>query len=390
MTHPSRSARPASLLTRILETPNLVPQIQSLPAPSLLQIVTKIGIEDSAEILALATTEQLTRMVDEDLWRQESAGHKESFDPDRLLLWLRALEEMGGKRAAVKLAEMDEGFLAFAFGHYLHALDLEALQFLRVQVDGDSWQDDWLEKLLDNHNCHELGRVLVLAKATAPWDTLLNLLLALDEEDSSLCDRLLAQLAASTSSRAEKEGGLEELLNKEEMLGEDAAHSRNARRTKDGFVPAEDALAFQAWLKATSVEQLRAMRGRDPVSSAYFREYEGQIVAPAFQPGSDATHPTLLQELLEREPGPRAPLLLPGKTGPLAGHLSALDAHDQERFLMELNFLAQVLMLTEPAPLRQVRAAEQVIQACERGIELAGGDSGRMSAVQLYGLGTKS
>lgn len=385
-----RPSTTVSLLNRILETPDLVTHIQNLPAHSLLTLVNKVGLEDSCELLALATTAQLTRMVDEDLWKQSSSNQKEEFNPDRLSVWLRTLEEMGSKLAAEKLSEMDEDFLAYAFGHYLHCLELEALQFMLVNVQGDSWQDSRLESVLESHNTQELGEYLVLAKATAPWDTLQSLLLSLDEVDTSLCRRLLMRLCAATEEKSEKEGGLFEVLSGEEMLESDASFSRHQRRTGDGFVPAEDALAFMDWAKATPVEKLLELKGRDPVSRSYFREYKGEVLEQAVRSECNALHKLLGDEEVP-DSRQRAPLL-EGKTASAwIQSLAKLGPEEKERFLLDLNFLTQCVLLTEKTdePLRQKEAAELVIQCCEAGHKLLPTHS-PLNAIQLFCLGRKT
>src|SRR6187399_2051815 len=67
----SRSAlesRPSSrkLLSRVLEMPELPTQIQALPGPVLGKLIDHVGLEDAAELVALATTEQLAQIFDED------------------------------------------------------------------------------------------------------------------------------------------------------------------------------------------------------------------------------------------------------------------------------------------------------------------------------------
>lgn len=344
MTHANQLTTTNNLLSHFLSAPDLVKKIQSLPARSLLQIINKIGLQDSAEILALATTAQLTKMVDEDLWVQDRPGEVERFSADRLSVWLAALLEIGAEKAAEKLGEMDEEFLTYAFQNYLHAIDLEALQFMRAMVQGDSWEDERLESLLDNHNTHEMSGVLVLAKATAPWDAILDILLALDNYDTSLCGRILQRLVAATEEKAEKEGGLYEVLSQEEMLEADSLFSRNQRRSQEGFVPAEDANAFIAWVENTPAEEIRNRKGRDPVSRAYFREFAGTLAAP-IQIETSGKADLFLAEWIEAE---SAPLLL-GSTSPMAQGLAVQgDQEDRTRFLMELAFLAQVMMLTSP------------------------------------------
>lgn len=379
-----------SLLNRILQTPELVKHVQTLPAPALLKVVRKIGLEDSGELLALATTEQLTRLVDEDLWTQLQANKNETFDPERLGVWLSVLEELGGKRGAEKLSEMDEDFLAFTFSHYLHGIEQEALQFMRITAQGDSWEDQRLERILESYDTIDIGGILLLAKPNVPWDTIQSLLQSLDEVDTALCSRLAARLARVTDSKAEREGGLYEVLSAEELLNNDAVFSRHQRRGRDGYLAAEDARAFTEWLRETPPEALLALKGRDPVSRAYFREYEGVMTGQIGRSSGGEVNPLLLEVVEEEAP---APLLLEGKISPLAAMLSALDPDQLARFHLDLNFLAQVVLLTEEerdGPMRQAVAAERVIEACEKGLERAGPGNKNLSAIQLYGLGFTS
>jgi Family of unknown function (DUF6178) len=56
---------------RILEQPELVSAVRELPAPVLSKLIDRIGLEDSGELVALATTEQLERMFD-DTWTRST------------------------------------------------------------------------------------------------------------------------------------------------------------------------------------------------------------------------------------------------------------------------------------------------------------------------------
>lgn len=369
----------SSLLHRILSAPDLVRQIQSLPAPALLQIIRRIGLEDCTELLALASGEQLARLVDEDLWVK--TGNKEQFDTRRFSTWLLVLEEMGHSRAGQKLSELDEDFLSLAFSHYFYVLELDSVNFLRVRVQGDQWEDERLEKILGGFHQLEIGEYLVLGKPSAPWESLEPLLLALDEADSRLLGRVLHRLAIAGEAKADREGGLFEVLSSEEMLEGDASFAREQRRTRDGFVAHSDAVAFLEWVRATPTETI--LSGPDPVSTAYFREYEGLVLGAA----PDRSTPPLFQELLEEEIEGQ-PLRLAGAISPLAAYLSSLPQEESRRFLMELNFLSQVLMQTETlrgGPLRPGEAADRVSKCCEAGLTKAGGKN--LSAVQLFALG---
>ena len=93
----TRQQVPAStqLLMRILERPGLVAAVRELPGAVLGQLIDRIGLEDAGELVALASTEQLERVFDDDLWRAERAGGDETFRPERFALWLRVMFEAG-------------------------------------------------------------------------------------------------------------------------------------------------------------------------------------------------------------------------------------------------------------------------------------------------------
>ena len=60
MSLPTKYAPALTVLNHLLAAPDILTQIQSLPAPTLLKLVHRIGLEDSSEILALASGEQLS------------------------------------------------------------------------------------------------------------------------------------------------------------------------------------------------------------------------------------------------------------------------------------------------------------------------------------------
>ena len=69
-----------NLLARILEEPNLIDTVQSLDCRTLGKVIRHIGLEDCGELVALATTNQLKKIFDEDLWLLKRPGEDESFD----------------------------------------------------------------------------------------------------------------------------------------------------------------------------------------------------------------------------------------------------------------------------------------------------------------------
>jgi hypothetical protein len=98
----------------ILEEPSLVQAVQTLEPEVLTKLVRHIGLEDSGELVALFTTEQLMEVFDEDLWQSDRPGDEETFDDKRFALWLEVLLESGPGLAARKVAELDEDLLSAA------------------------------------------------------------------------------------------------------------------------------------------------------------------------------------------------------------------------------------------------------------------------------------
>ena len=110
---------PQKLLARVLETPELGAQIRSLPSPVLGKLIDHVGLEDAAELVALATTEQLSQIFDADLWRSERPGEDERFDAQRFLLWLEIMLEAGERFVADRLAELPQELVTLAFHRHL-------------------------------------------------------------------------------------------------------------------------------------------------------------------------------------------------------------------------------------------------------------------------------
>src|SRR5512138_385818 len=115
------------LLLRMFEEPNLVAAVQALPAPALGKLIEHIGLADAGEIVALATTDQIRRIFDDDLWRSERPGQDETFAADRFASWLEIMLEAGEGFAAEKLAELPEDLVTLALSKQVLVVDLDEL-----------------------------------------------------------------------------------------------------------------------------------------------------------------------------------------------------------------------------------------------------------------------
>src|SRR5262245_50245330 len=102
------------LLMRILERPELVAAVRQLPGAVLGRLIDRVGLEDAGDLVALASTEQLERVFDDDLWRAERVGGDETFRPERFALWLRVMLEAGDEQVVQRLCELPQDLVALA------------------------------------------------------------------------------------------------------------------------------------------------------------------------------------------------------------------------------------------------------------------------------------
>ena len=143
------ATRPANLLNRILESPGLVKLVQDLPPQILTRLVRHIGLEDAAEIVAMATVGQLNRVFDEDLWFGAVPGEEEVFNAERFILWLEVLFENGPESAMEKIVRLDEDLITLALSSHILVLDMDALAVRMAARDGGNEEADLVDKVLD-------------------------------------------------------------------------------------------------------------------------------------------------------------------------------------------------------------------------------------------------
>ncbi len=143
-----KSPGPERPLNRMLSDPDLPERIKSLEPRTLTNLVNQIGLEDCGEIIAFASAQQIERVFDEDLWRSTTAGGDESFDAERLGLWLEILLELGPDSATEKLVNMDPDFLTMALSQLIWVCDFDSLH-------AQSASDVILDKIMDSTNAYE-------------------------------------------------------------------------------------------------------------------------------------------------------------------------------------------------------------------------------------------
>ena len=417
MTSINRPRVPSSteLLLRILERPALVAAVRELPGAVLGKLIERIGFEDAGELVALATTAQLERVFDDDLWRAERAGGDETFRPERFALWLRVMLDAGEERLVQRLCELPQELLALAVHRLVLVLDMDVVAEQLAPGDEEA---EALERALETSLVEEWEEFRLIARDPDVWDDVWGALLSLDREHHDRLREILERCCTMSTEYISGQGGLFQVLTAEEMLDSDVAAARDDRRVAEGFVSPADARAFLAL----------ARRGgggdaRDPITRAYFRGLAPKEIPkrePRETPTSDQRRgrdvaraaaadvrelAALLREAEVIAPPPTQPLaaLLPAaeeKTAAAKPHLvaplleqamSELRQADPALFserTRELGYLTNVLIAGgahEGRRPRPVEALETVLRTCEAGMraQLAAGGANPEQALAL-------
>ena len=265
-----------ALLLRILERPGLVAAVRELPGAVLGKLIERIGLEDAGDLVALASTAQLERIFDDDLWRSDRAGGDETFRPERFALWLRVMLEAGDEAVVQRLCELPKDLVALAVHRLVLVMDMDVLEDLLSAEDEEA---ERIRRALEDSVVEEWEELRLIARDPDAWDDVWNALLALDRDHHDRLRAILEQCCAMTTEYISGQGGLYQVLTADEMLDSDVAAARDDRRVAEGFVSPADARAF--------LELARRGAGgeeRDPIARAYFRG----LAKPPEAPEGDA------------------------------------------------------------------------------------------------------
>jgi Family of unknown function (DUF6178) len=386
------------LLDRILNTPSLEHVIPQLRPDLLHRVIQSCGLEDCGEIVALATSEQLARIFDLDLWRAAQPGLDEEFDADRFGVWLEVLVESGAAVAAQKLAGMDVDLVIAGLAQHALVYDRAAVtpyettdgELITFYADAISVFDDGLT--------FEIGGYLLLARRSDSWDAIVEVLTSLDTWRPDYFHQVMQGCRALSNSGREIDG-LDDLLSEGDQAMLDLSVDREQRREKQGYVTPAQARAFLQMSR-----ELRfgsdAMPPANPLARAYFRAIDetraadahsassasgllaaGSEAQPAPEDSAEAVA-TVFEALLDAgilEQPPRVLLSGSEARAPRLGHIRArlefaLD-QDQAAYSArneELAYLANTLMAgcsIQARPFTAQEASDAAIAICNLGLE---------------------
>ncbi|TYO98691.1 hypothetical protein EDC39_10553 [Geothermobacter ehrlichii] len=185
--------------------------VERLPLQEIYLLARELGPEDMTELLALATPEQVTGLIDLDCWTQDRLNGKDA------LAWLAALAEAGDEQVLRVLTGMDFELLALMVG-----------KWVRVTYTPDDIEDEEERKALIARD-GGYGIEYRDSETAKQVGYLLNLLF---RHDPAVYWRLMETV------RGEPESALEE----------DVFRWRNGRLLDQGFPEPFEAQVIYAWL----------------------------------------------------------------------------------------------------------------------------------------------
>jgi hypothetical protein len=388
---PSSAGR---LLRHVLERPDLVREVRELRPRELGRLIDFVGLEGASELVALATTEQLERVFDEDLWASDRPGTDPHFDSKRFAVWLEVLLEAGEEAVVSRLLELPEDFVTLAVARSLLVVDIDALGIALSEAPDEL---EHIEKALESLAHEEWEEFRLIARDQGVFESLVSVLMALDREHHEFLRRILERCAAMSQEFIADNGGLYDVLTSDEMLEVDARGVRDDRRAAAGYVAPSDAKSFLEY----ATQGLGDPVARDPVTRAYFRELVredergaernelARLLARATAGETATSVESRARSTRKRLPAnapktlvPATPSVLEAVLGELHDRMPAVYAERME----ELAYLSNVLVAAH-APngrrLRPIQALELAIETCNRGLDTVLAES---SAPMLPGL----
>lgn len=354
------------------------------------KLIGQVGLEDAGELVALATTQQLADIFDEELWHSAEPGQDERFDAERFLLWLEVMHEAGDRFVAERLAELPQDLVTLAFHRYLLVLTEDAL---RAELSGDDDDAEATEKAFENCHWEELSEYQLIWRGGEGFDAVFGALVALDRDHHAVAVGILERCAALSNEYIDDNGGLYEVLSSEEMLESDLSAERETRRAERGYVAPNAAAAFLR-LARQQGSASASLDERDALTRAYFRELSRtpgpvQPPRPAARSAKASTERRDLSQLLQTSgvAGETATPALLGSKGSVSSDdvpllvqaLRVLAETARTAFAErseELAYLSNVLVAgcsVDGRRLRPLEAVEHVIAAVSLGLWLVSG-----------------
>jgi hypothetical protein len=374
-------ANPRPLLDRLLNVPDLATVVPRLRPDVLHRVIQTCGLEACTEFVALATPEQLTRVLDLDVWRLRAVGADETFDADRFGEWIAVLLDAGADVAFAKLEGLDVHLIVTGLASHIRVFDHVAVSSY-ITLDGELVQG----RTSTNAFVSEIGGFHIEAKRTSAWDVIVELLAFLDAEHPAYFRRVMRACVRLSSGPREADG-FHDLLEEADQDLFDLARTREARREGQGYVSPAQAHAFLRGARDVRLDGHRPPPS--PIARAHFRAVESALTDPdagreasteAGDPGATAPSEHLHDQAgtvdVLRDAGllgaqPRALLGAPDQQ---PSRLMLIHAHLSSRpaGVEELAYLANAVMAggsLQGRPFTMLEASDAGVAICNLGLE---------------------
>jgi hypothetical protein len=247
-------------------------------------VIQTCGLEDCAEFVALATPEQLGRILDLDVWRVRATGADEAFDADRFGVWIAVLMQCGAAVAIEKLVGLDIQLVVAGLAHHIRVFDLLAVAPYTT-LDGEHVPG----RAMDCCPVAEIGGYAIEARRTSAWEPIVDLLVFVEAEHREYFQRVMRGCVRLSSGPREQDG-FHDLLDEGEQHTFDLAHDRETRRERQGYVTPAQAHGF-----LRGARDLQLDGGRPPLSAiarASFRAIESAALTDTDVPGGSGRTPS--------------------------------------------------------------------------------------------------
>lgn len=363
-------------LARLLETAALERVVPRLRAETLHQLIQYRGLEASGELLAAATPEQLSSVLDVDLWRRVGPAGEERFDPDRFGEWLETLAETGDEVAARVVSAMDERLVIAGLCRHASVFDPAARDAPWLAGDGALEQRS---NAFDGPAA-EVGGYLVIARRSDAWDAVVSLLLALEAGHHPFFETVMRGCRALSNSAPEADG-FHDLPSAPVQWLHDLSAARQARRSEQGYLSTANARLVLDLARRHGDGAEEAVRSIERIAAHQLgcgREAGPEAASAGIDRSADALVGLLAAEGLVAG-RPRALLAGPAgdtsRTGPLHALMAQLrdpqgDACEARG--RELAFLANAIAAgcsVQNRPFTLQEASDAVVAACNLGLE---------------------
>ena len=171
----------------ILNSPDPREQVAQLPETDLFLTVKELGIQESVDLISLATPEQTTHLLDLDLWERDQ------LSKEKIVVWLEALEACGEEKLKELFETLDSELVVAIFQKLIRVVKIENPDddFSEDSDQGVTLDGYYYSRFLSEKEGPLITRLLKFLQADDPlyYQNLLEwvyLRLPLEEEETAL------------------------------------------------------------------------------------------------------------------------------------------------------------------------------------------------------------